>query len=318
MLSRLVPLLALSTLVVCSKEMPDEARIVLEVDGKPVTMEELERFVNSSIQQDAPVISPEVMGALFEEFIEEQLLLRRADDTGIEADPRAVQKRMEALETGNATAPDAPVRTSNELVARNLAQQVRIETLVETEVLSRITVEEDEIADHYEKNRIDFLRPETVDVSQILVEEEERAAEIRKTLLARKTAFEDLAREYSQGPEAARGGHLGAFARGELPPSFEAEVFALKPGAISEVVSTDFGFHLFRVNKRTPETDLPLEDVRETIRVELLRKKSEEAMRRYLGELQERYPVMVHHEHLDFAVVESAERVESLGLEKTR
>lgn len=313
---KLVSLLVVTTLVACAKEIPRQERVVLEVAGKPVTMEEFDRFVSFSVQQDVPLLSPEVLGALFEQFIEEQLLLTRAEDAGIQADPRAVAKRMDALDEAGPA--DAAIRSSDELLARNLERQVRVETLLETEVLFRVTVDDDEIAEHYERNRMDYVRPETVDVSQILVEEEEEAREIRSALTARKAAFEDLARERSQGPEASRGGHLGAFARGELPPSFESEIFALKPGAISEVVSTDFGYHLFRVNQTTPETNLALDDVRESIRVELLRAKSEEAMQRYLGELEERYPVMVHHEHLDFAVTGRAERAGSLRLEKSR
>jgi parvulin-like peptidyl-prolyl isomerase len=315
---KLVSLLVVTTLATCAREIPREDRVVLEVAGEPVTMEEFDRFVSSSVQRDVPLLSPEVLGALFEQFIEEQLLLKRADEAGIQADPRAVAKRMEALESGEAAPADATIRSSDELLARSLERQVRVETLLETEVLFRVTVEEDEIAEHYERNRMDYVRPETVDVSQILVEEEEEAREIRSALTARKAAFEDLARERSQGPESSRGGHLGAFARGELPPSFESEIFALKPGAISEVVSTDFGYHLFRVNQTTPETSLALDDVRESIRVELLRAKSEEAMQRYLGELEQRYPVMVHHEHLDFAVAGRAERAGSLRWEKSR
>lgn len=97
---------------------------------------------------------------------------------------------------------------------------------------------------------------------------------------------------------------MGTFARGELPPSFEAQVFTLKPGALSEVVPTDFGFHIFRLNARTERQSLGLDDVRETIRVELLRKRSDEAMKRYVGDLEKRYPVRVYHEQLTFAVAD--------------
>jgi parvulin-like peptidyl-prolyl isomerase len=161
-----------------------------------------------------------------------------------------------------------------------------------------------------------------VDVSQILVETEELAQELRKTILVRKAEFEDVAREHSQGPEASRGGNLGAFARGELPPSFDAEVFALAPGAISQVVPTDFGFHLFRVNSRTEERALSLDEVREAVRVELLREKSEQAMKRYVAELEKRYPLTVHHQHLSFAVARSDDRAKfesaGEGVEKSR
>jgi hypothetical protein len=322
--SRFVFILAVFTLVSCAKEPVREARVVLDVAGRQVTMEELDRFVRASVQQESPVVSPEVMAALFEEFVEEQLLLRAAEDSGVEADPKTVADRVEALRksergaeateepgSGPAESPDL------EAVALSVERQLRIQRLVETEVLAGIIVADEEIADYFERNREDFVRPETVDVSQILVDDEEEARELRRTLVSKTATFEDLARERSQGPEAASGGHLGVFAPGELPASFESQVFALKPGELSEVVSTDFGFHLFRVNRREGEKPLSLEDAKEAIRVQLLREKSDEAMERYLDELERRYPVTVHQEKLSFAVVGRGAK-EAMDLEKTQ
>lgn len=316
--------IAVFTLVSCAKEPAREARVVLDVAGRQVTMEELDRFVRTSVQQESPIVSPEVMAALFEEFVEEQLLLRAADDSGVEADPETVADRVEALRKSESV-PEATEEPGSEgsaeskdveSVAANVERQLRIQRLVETEVLSGIIVADEEIADYFERNREDFVRPETVDVSQILVDDEEQAKELRKTLVSGTASFEDLARERSQGPEAASGGHLGVFAPGELPASFESQVFALEPGELSEVVPTDFGYHLFRVNRREGEKPLSLEDAKEAIRVQLLREKSDEAMERYLDELERRYPVTVHREKLSFAVVGRGAK-EALDLEKT-
>ena len=93
MFSRIIFILAVFTLVSCAKEPAREARVVLDVAGRQVTMEELDRFVRASVQQESPVVSPEVMAALFEEFVEEQLLLRAADDSGVVADPETVADR---------------------------------------------------------------------------------------------------------------------------------------------------------------------------------------------------------------------------------
>ncbi len=328
MSAKLACIVTVLSLLGCAGELPPESRVVLEIAGRPVTLGEFDRFLRLSVQQESPVLSSEVMAALFDQFVEEQLLLRAADDAGIRADPEIVAQRMAALRTnpdgddsGTSSAP-VEIRTSDDAVAENLERQVRIERLVSAEALAGVAIEEGDIADYYDSHREDFVRPETVDVSQILVETEELAQELRKTILARKTSFEDVAREHSQGPEASRGGNLGAFAAGELPPSFDAEVFALAPGAISQVVSTDFGFHLFRVNFRTKEKPLSLDEVREAVRVELLREKSEQAMKRYVAELEKRYPLTVHHQHLSFAVARSDEnaKFESAGevMEKSR
>jgi parvulin-like peptidyl-prolyl isomerase len=300
---------AVLALVACAEELPPESRVVLEIADRPVTLGEFESFIRMSVQQESPVLSSEVMAALFDQFVEEQLLLRAADDAGIRADPKIVARRMEALRSASSEEPSltssapAEVRTNDDTVAENLENQVRIERLVSAEALAAVEVEESEIAEYYETHREDFVRPETVDVSQILVGSEDKARALRQALLARQAKFEDLARENSEGPEAGAGGHLGAFTRGELPPSFDAAIFPLAPGAISDVVSTDFGYHLFRVNARKEEQPLSLDEVREAVRVDLLREKSEEAMKRYVSELEKRYPLTVYQEHLSFAVV---------------
>jgi peptidyl-prolyl cis-trans isomerase C len=322
-------------------ETPRTEQVVLEVGGRPVSLGEFDRFVQTSVQQESPVLSSEVMSALFDQFIEEQLLLRAADDAGVHADPRAVAKRMESLQrmgsgasdgenvaepAGSGAESDGGGAASHfgngpEVAAGNVERQMRIERVVETEALAGIEVPEEEVSAYYDAHRDDFVRPVTVDVSQILVDDEAVANELRKTLVAKKATFEDLARERSLSPDAANGGHLGTFAQGELPPSFEAQVFALKPGALSEVVATDFGFHIFRLNGRTERRPLDLDDAREAIRVDLLRKKSDEAMKRYVGELEKRYPVKVYHEHLTFAVADrdaSAPGEHSVRMEKSR
>ena len=66
------------------------------------------------------------------------------------------------------------------------------------------------------------------------------------------------------------------------------------------MVETGFGYHIFRVNEVRPARDLTLEEVRDAIRVELLREKSDEAMILYLDALKKRFPVRIYTEQLDF------------------
>ena len=195
-------------------------------------------------------------------------------------------------------------RKSDVPIADVLERQLRIEKLVETELFDDLDVSDEEVAAHYQANQALFQRPETVSISQILVEDEAMAKELLGRLKATPSLFEALAEEHSRGPEASRGGRLGTFARGELPPSFEEVVFALRRGRISDVVPTDFGFHIFKLHEKKEAEPLSLEDARDTIRVELLRNKSEAELSRYIEGLKVTYSVTVHREHLSFAFLE--------------
>ena len=74
--------------------------------------------------------------------------------------------------------------------------------------------------------------------------------------------FAKLAAENSNDPgSAAKGGDLGFFPKGQMEPAFDTAVFALKPGAVSGIVETSFGFHIIKVLERRPARTAPFEEV---------------------------------------------------------
>jgi len=295
----------------CAAEPPREDRVVVDIGGRPVTVAEFDRFVASSVQKDQPFLAGDVMKALFEQFIEEQLLLKAADEASVRADPDTVARRVAVIRNASSE-DDSPPRDAR--LAGIIERQVRIETLLEQKLFAELAVSEEEIASQFEDNRSFYQRPETVSVSQILVGARDDAESILGELRADPALFPELAERHSTGPEASRSGLLGNFGRGELPPSIEGTVFSLNENQVSEVVETDFGFHIFRVEEKSQATALPLEAVRDTIRVDLLRQKSADGLDRYVEELKEIYPVTIHREHLSFAFLEweNGEAVESI------
>ncbi len=94
---------------------------------------------------------------------------------------------------------------------------------------------------------------------------ERRAQELLAQARQPGTDFAALARADSDDAGSAeRGGDLGFFPRGKMAPEFETAAFALKqPGDLSDVVRTEFGFHIIRLEDRRPAGLLPFEKVRE-------------------------------------------------------
>jgi len=280
--------------------------MIAEVGSDVVTLSEFEAYVRAAGEEDVPLVGGELKSALLEQLIEELLLLRAAKDEGIEVAPGEV----EALRAQLVPGPERPeqVRPAESegqsgRNLRNLTAHLTLKKLMDAKILADIAATEEEIAAYYEANRTFYKRPEAVAISQLLVEEEEEANRLHRELTADESRFEELARAHSVGPEGANGGHLGTFRRGELPASFEREVFGIKKGTLSPVVKTDFGFHIFRVDETYPARDLPLKEVEDAIRVELLRQKSDEALALFMEDLEERYAVWVDTEQLDFPFV---------------
>lgn len=84
-----------------------------------------------------------------------------------------------------------------------------------------------------------------VKASHILVEKHSQALRVLEEL-EEGTAFNDLARKYSTCPSKKRGGDLGFFGRGKMVKEFERAAFALKIGAVSQPVKTQFGYHIIK------------------------------------------------------------------------
>lgn len=140
----------------------------------------------------------------------------------------------------------------------------------------KIEVSEDEIGAYYEENRDDFVLEEQVKARHILVkvapdakaENVEEARKRAEEVLARAQKGEDfaaLAEEYSEGPKAKEGGDLGYFARGNMVKEFEDAAFSLKPGEISSLVRTQFGFHIIKVEDIKKKRVQDLDEVRKSI-----------------------------------------------------
>jgi peptidyl-prolyl cis-trans isomerase C len=80
------------------------------------------------------------------------------------------------------------------------------------------------------------------------------------------TDFAQLAREYSKDSSASQGGDLDFFVRGQMVPQFDQAAFAMKPGDISGIVETQFGFHIIKVTDRRAPGAVPFEQVSERVR----------------------------------------------------
>ncbi|HYM47807.1 MAG TPA: peptidylprolyl isomerase, partial [Burkholderiaceae bacterium] len=157
---------------------------------------------------------------------------------------------------------------------------VRIEYVVlspET-IAGTVNISDDAIKNAYEQNKARYGTEEQRRASHILLSAEgtdkagarKRAEEILATVKANPKDFAKLARENSKDPgSAAQGGDLGFFGRGMMVKPFEETAYRLKEGETSDVVETDFGFHIIRVTEIKPAQAKPLAEVRGDIEREL-------------------------------------------------
>ena len=186
-------------------------------------------------------------------------------------------------------------------------EQARVDYLVLSQDGLRAGIQpgEAEIEAWYKTNEVRYKRPEERQASHILIRADkgapeaevkaaqEKAAGILAQLKAAPGDFAKLAKEHSQDPgSAAQGGDLGFFGRGMMVKPFEDATFALKEGELSDVVRSDFGFHIIKLTGMRAEQVKPLAAVRDEIVAEL---KRQAAARKY-AELAESFANTVYEQ----------------------
>jgi parvulin-like peptidyl-prolyl isomerase len=111
----------------------------------------------------------------------------------------------------------------------------------------------------------------------------ERAEELRRKATVKGADFAALAREFSEDPGTReRGGSLGSFGRDTHPRAFDEAAFSLKPGEVSKVVQTDYGFHVIKVTAREEARTYAFEEIAPDIRRLLLAQREAETLRTWL------------------------------------
>lgn len=161
-----------------------------------------------------------------------------------------------------------------------------------SKAIEGVNIDEKEVMEYFESVKEQYKQPAGVHAAHILVDEEEKAKEIIEKI-NKGEEFETLAKEFSSCPSKDNGGDLGVFYPGQMVPEFDQKAFAMEEGEISEPVKTQFGYHIIKVIEKTEEKEANFDEVRENIRMELMRQKQQAAYLEKVNRLKEKYPVQV-------------------------
>jgi peptidyl-prolyl cis-trans isomerase C len=183
-----------------------------------------------------------------------------------------------------------------------LKESLIMEKLLGQAVYSMVSVSDEEVAAYFKANRDQFDRPEQVRARQIVVADEAEGQEVLG-MLRQERSFAEVAAEYSLSPDAEQGGDLGFFGRGEMPPEFDAIVFDLPVKRLSDLVKSEYGYHIFLVEEKRKAKRLNKKEASEEIRAILEGRKKEEVYLAWLQDMRARAVISV-----DWAQLEKNER----------
>jgi peptidyl-prolyl cis-trans isomerase C len=282
---------------------------VEKVNGAPITRADLDRAVKALLAQGgAPkTLPPETMkkatDAALNQLTSAELLYQAAQKLEIKDLDKQVSGSVARNRAGYPSEAEfqkalqgvgLTLQEMRELVRKDIV----INNFIEKRFAPQGTVSETEVKKFYHDNKEkSFTKGESIRVSHILVGVAERATpETKKqaqekavSLLKRVKAGEEfaaIARKESTSPTKDQGGDLGVLGRGQTVPLFEKAAFALKSGEISDVVETQFGYHIIKVTQKIkPSTDR-YEDVKVKITGYLKREKIRNLVTAYVEELR--------------------------------
>ena len=265
--------------------------VILEIGAKRYSLSDFENYLavkNLKLEE----MDDYTKSRIFDNYVENRLLIAEAERKEVFITSNELASYRKKLEQMGVSLNERLIKAIYDdlLVKKYLALLGKDLQIKDSEALA------------YYRQHIDQFRiPEEVKVRQIVVSSEEEAIKILEQLKkSPPSAFERIAKEKSEGPEAKRGGLMGYFRKGDLPMEMEEVIFNLSVGQISQVVKTAYGYHIFRVEEKRPPRTLPFSAVKDRIKAKLFEERMKERVKSQLEQLKQTLGLKIYYENLPF------------------
>lgn len=244
--------------------------ILVTVNGKNITKQDAETFVNaSSPQAHFSQLDQSQKAMIVDRLVEKALFTELALKEGIDKKPEFARNM--------------------EKIKEELLVNMWMKTQMDNAVVS-----DSEAKAFYDKNADKFMQKASVHARHILVKDEKTAQAIIDEMKdlkgdALKTKFIELAKAKSTGPSGPKGGDLGFFSKGQMVPEFSSAVWALKVGDITtKPVKTQFGYHVIYLEEKKDAEKIPYDKVKEKIIASLKQKQFATKIKEVAKELKKK------------------------------
>ena len=241
---------------------------------------------------------------MLRDMIDQQLLLSKAKEMGLNADADVVRQLDDIRKKNNIPSMEdleKAVRQQGlnfEDFKAKIRDQVLTQQVVRDEVGRRLQATQAEEQSFYTEHQKEFDQPEQVKLSEILIPlpETADAAQIAageakanevKTQIMQGKDFADLAKKYSGGQTAAQGGDLGQYKRGVLAKVLEDQTFGLNAGESTQPIRTRQGWVILKVTQHDQAGPAPFKSVEPQVQEALYMQQMQPALRTYLTKLRD-------------------------------
>jgi peptidyl-prolyl cis-trans isomerase C len=296
------------------KPMPAQLPDVLaRVNGEDVTKIDFDRLIkNMEVSAQKPVPAErrdEIFRKALDELVTYKLLsqetrVRKIAVTDVEVDSTIKQMRAQLPNDQEFTKALAARGMTIEKLKSDARIDISINKMMEAEAAAQPAPGDAQVREFYDKNPDKFKQDEACRASHILfrVDESADAATKKKvrdqaeSVLKQVRAgadFAELAKKHSADGSSQQGGDLNFFTRGQMVPAFDQAAFSLKPGQISDIVTTQFGYHIIKVTERRPASTVPFEQVSERIKEYLTEQQKQQKVEAFIESLKQKAKIEV-------------------------
>ncbi len=274
-------------------------KVAATVNGKKIYGNEVEKGLKTLINQYPQMVEDitsdiegEFREMVLDNLIIEVLVAEEAAKEGVEISKDEIDSEIEKVKKDF---PDEQAfleaLKKNDMALENLEEEIE-KFLIQQKMIEKVTASieatDKEVEEYYEKNKESFMEPEQVHAKHILLEDEETAKKVL-TALEDGSDFAELASEHSTDPGSKdKGGDLDWMSRDQLVPEFAEAAFNLSIGQLSDLVKSQFGYHIIVVEERKEALQKSFEDVKEEIEQIILEEKRSEKFQDWIEDLKEK------------------------------
>jgi len=277
--------------------------------------------IKSSAAAQNRNIPPQQMAMLeqqvLQRLIQVQLLVAKATDADKTAGKELAEKRLTEIKTRAGSDENLELQlksiglTRDELVGK-MTEEATAETVLKRDLKANVT--DEEVKKYYEENTARFEQPEQVRAAHVLLMTQDSAtgealADDKKQakkkqmddILKRARAGEDfgkLAKDFSEDPGSKDNGGEYTFPRGQMVPEFEAAAFSLNTNQISDIVTTQFGYHIIKLYEKLPAKKMEFDSVKENLKEGLTQQALQKQIPDYMKKLEKEANVEILDEKL--------------------
>ena len=279
--------------------------IIAQVNGVGINYQQWHNvFMNFVSQYDSQTLSgisdellASIKNSITEQLINSTLLYQYAEKEKIDIPASRINDEIEQIKSSFGSEQDFnnALRRNNltlNQLKESLKNQYMVDQLIHNEY-AQITISDEEIAQYYEEYESFFFQPEKRKISHILIEDKEEAELLLNQLNDGIIDFETTAKEKSICPSAEKNGDLGYISRGQMVPEFEEASFSLEAGNLSDIVKTEFGYHIIKCYDIQEEKQLSLEEAGDNIKSILTSQKQNERIDELIAQLREDADIVI-------------------------